>query len=501
MKSNFIILCFLSFGNIALSQISAYTKFEETANIFLSTYVSNGFVDYENVQLSELELDDLINQIELLDLSDLSESQRLAFYINAYNLLVIAGIVEKYPITSVKEIGGFFDRKKHKVAGENLSLNTIEKDILLKKYNDPRYHFALICGAIDCPRIRSEAIMAASLDAQLEDWTRRSLNDPLFVKRENDKVGISEIFKWYIDDFKGSKSGVLEFINKYVDEPLVKSNVSYYNYNWTLNDTKYSTDIGKTGVSNNSFRYVTSAAIPKGGVEAKVFNNLYSQNDGSRSTYFTTSFNFLYGISNRFNLGFTGRYRRARNSSLPSSAFDVFQELDGISGRQRITAIGPQIRWAPFKSLEGFSLQSSLTMSIGDQLQGDSGGSIFLDWDGPVFQTQFFNDRSIGDYFSLFTEVDVVVEGIGGDNNVSFPMTAIFSWFPQSKMTVYGLVGFAPALQRTFEYYRQIGLGYKYQVSRNFEIELLATNFSNRYLNDVNGSAATYNIGFRYSRN
>lgn len=501
----FLIICFPYF--VFSQETNSLQLFEEQTDQFLLKYVADGYVEYKDIMKDPVELKSLLNQIQEMPLTDFSEAQRQSFYINAYNLIVIDQVVKNYPVNSVMDIPGFFDRTKYIVAGTSMSLNKIEKDILLKEYKDSRFHFVLICGAMDCPKLWKHAIRWDNLNDILESRSKMVLNDTTFLRKTNQGIGLSEIFKWNRFEFNG-KEDMIEFINSYRDEPILPDdNIYYYDYDWTLNDTRFSSEsYGHNG--NNSYRYVTSAAVPKGGIEVKIFNNLYSQIEGTgealdnRSTYFTSSISFLYGISNRFNLGFASRYRRVLNNQLPSSVFDVFGALSEGNGRQRVSAFGPQIRWAPFKSLSNFSIQSSFTFPIGQDLSGGS-SSPFLDWSGPVFVTQFFNDKSIGDKFSLFTEIDLWIEEIGGSekaNRVSTPMTVIFSWFPKKNFTVYGLVGYSPYIEAPYDYFTQLGMGVKYQLSPQFEIEVLATDFSNRYLNSISGSAATYNIGFRYSR-
>jgi len=482
------------------AQADRYSAFTQQTDQFLKSHVTKGFIDYEKAQGNKSTLASLSEQISSLDLTSLSDDQKIAFYINAYNITVIESVVASYPIPSVMEIGGFFDRKKHTIAGQSITLNHLEKNILLKKFPDARYHFVLVCGAVDCPQISNKAITANGLSDQLNEATNTALNADYFIREKYGKTGISEIFKWYQSDFGGSKSSAVDFINKYRDSKISGADTYFYEYNWSLNDTKNAGYGSLDGANAN--RYVTSAAISEGGVEVKLFNNLYTQNDGSRSTYLTSNLSFLYGLNNRFNIGFTGRYRRVLNASADSSPLDVLGSVSGVDGRQRISAFGPQIRWAPFKSLGGFSIQSSLTFPIGDQLTG-SEDAPFLDWDGPVFLTQFFYDQSIGDKFSVFTEVDIIAEEIGGagkSNRVSLPVTSIFSWYPKQNVTIYGLAGFSPFVVSPFDYFVQAGIGFKYQVTPNFEIELLSTAFTNKYLVGVDGNASTYNIGVRYSR-
>ena len=481
-------------------------EFENKTDQFLSQYVVNGFVDYKAINEGQEDLIQLIDMVEEMQFKLFNDVEKQAFFINVYNLIVIDQIVKNYTTSSVKEISGFFDRTKYRVGGESMTLNKIEKDILLRRYKDSRFHFVLVCGAKDCPKIWDKAYRSNSLEEQLTERTKAALNDSGFLKMTDGGYGLSEIFKWNRFEF-GGKAEVVKFINSYRDDPIdLNSKTSYYTYDWTLNDIVYKGNSNYDS-ANNSFRYVTSAAIPKGGIEIKIFNNLYSQtkdhpsNAKRRSTYFTTSISFLYGSNNRFNIGFVTRYRRVRNS-FDTSALDVFKSTDGHFSKQRISAVGPQIRWAPSDKWPNLSIQSSLTFHLGNRLSGDMGDS-FLDWSGPVFLTQFFNDKSIGDKFSLFTEIDLLIEEIGGSgkaNRVSTPVTGILGWFPVKNLTIYGLLGYSPYFVKPYDYFTQIGIGIKYQFSRNFELELLYTDFSNRYLNSISGEASTYNIGFRYSR-
>lgn len=469
---------------------------------FLKKHVRDGRVDYEKVKDSPT-LTGLQEALRDIKVDDTFDNKNKAFYINAYNLLVIYAVAQEYPVNSVQEVSSFFDRKNYTIAGQKYSLNGLEKDFIFKKFPDPRLHFVLVCGAIDCPPITNFAYRAEALDAQLDTQTKASLNNPNFIKEENGKIGISNIFKWYNNDFGGSTRKAITYINTYREAAISPSaNTYFYDYNWGLNDVKTAGAAG--GVAANAFRYVTSAAIPKGQTELKVFNNLYSQKTGdgndlnSRSTFFTSSISALYGINNRFNAGLEIRYRRTLNSGIPSSALDAFGNLDGLNGRQGITGIGPRIRWAPIPKWSGFSLQSTFTFPIGSELSGGN-GKPFIEFDGPIFWTQFYYDQSIGSRYSIFLELDLLFEDLGKGNSFSTPATVIFSYFPTTKWTLYGLAGYSPRIQSPFDYFHQAGLGTKYQITRKFEIELLYTSFRNKFIKSVDGVANTFNLGVRFT--
>ena len=501
-------------------------QFFADVDVFFKQYVTDGKVNYTALHTTG-DLMPLIIKVEKADLNGADEATKKAFFINAYNLHVIDLALKAYPLKSVQDIPGFFDMEKINVGSKKLTLNKFEKEYMLKPYGDSRLHFVLVCGAAGCPPITDFAYMPTQLEAQLEQQTKLALNDPTFVRSNDNNTELSQIFKWYVDDFGGSKDEVIHFINSYRDTPI-SDNTSYYTYDWTLNDilvkgTGNLGDASGDSGGNNASRYVVSSTIPVGSYEIKIFNNLYSQkigNDGDltdRSSFFTTTLTAFYGLNNRFNVGINTRWRKVRNHALPSSPFGVFGSDENDSTRSGVTGFGPMIRWAPILAWENFSIQSSYTFAIGDELKGNS-SEPFIDWNGPVWNTQFFNDFPLGDNFSLFMEIDFIWEDMGSDkpsqgvyfdNKTTTPITVILSYFPNSKTTIYALTGYAPSwsLENEFgesgltlsDYFYQGGIGGKYQFTPKFEIELLYSDFTTKFLKDSEGQAATYNLGLRFN--
>ncbi|MEM6320806.1 MAG: DUF547 domain-containing protein [Bacteroidota bacterium] len=508
---NLLVATFFILSNLSAQDINQ--QFFDDTDAFLKAQVTNGLVNYTTVKGNE-QLASLIKQVETANLGNVSSATRKAFYINAYNLHVINAAVEAYPIQSVQDIAGFFDRKKVKVAGESFTLTSFEKERLLKPYQDARLHFVLVCGALGCPPITDFAYTPDNLDAQLDQQTKLALDNPTFLKIEGNSLSLSQIFNWYTDDFGGNKKGIIDFINQYRTYTVpTTAKISYYPYDWTLNDASKgsaATTIDNTANGNNTARYIVSSTIPKGSFEFKIFNNLYTQKTGNsgnltdRATFFTTTLSALYGLNNRLNVGINTRYRRVSNEKLPSSALDVFgsPSLEG-NARQGLTAFGPQIRYAPVEKWTNFSIQSSFVFPIGEDLAG-SATQPYIDWNGATWHTQFFNDFPIGSNFSLFTEVDVLLEDIGSAanghlNRLSTPAILIFSYNPNRKTTLYTIGGFSPFWQSSFDYFLQGGVGAKYQFTPNLELELLVTDFTNKFLLDTGGQASTFNVGFRFN--
>ena len=207
----------------------------------LQQYVRNGQVKYKELQKDNLKLDRLARQVASFEVSKASPSERKAFYINAYNILVLKQVMEHYPLKSVMDIPGFFDRQKYKVAGEELTLNELENKKLRAPFKDARIHFALVCAAKSCPPLLNKAYTPQKVENQLETQTRLALQDPSFIRvlPQQRQVQVSEIFKWYEPDFLAEAESILSYINKYRAKPLPQQyKQGYYTYDWALNEVK-----------------------------------------------------------------------------------------------------------------------------------------------------------------------------------------------------------------------------------------------------------------------
>ena len=512
------------FAQLSIAQSA---DFFDKADSFFKDHVTNGAVDYASVK-KDPRTAEFVSEIANTKLNSLDRDSKLSYLINAYNLLVISQVVEYYPIASVQETGAFFEQNNVTVGGKKTSLNKFEKEEILPA-GDGRLHFVLVCGALGCPPITNFAYTPNKLEQQLECQTKQALNDPAFLTLNNNVAQISKIFEWYATDFGSNKQARINFINKYSNKRLPSNTkFKYVDYDWALNESGASSSadvsVGKKAGANQS-RYVTSSAIRKGTFEIKLFNNLFTQrtNPGfeasefdfpQRNNFFTSTFSALYGLNNRFNVGFEFKYRRVSNAIPNSSALGVLSNSEGVdvfSRRARVTGIGPKIRWAPIPAWSTFSLESTLQLPVGDFLTGraaDPANGIealtFIDWDGVFWNTQFFNDVAIGTRFSLFTELDFFFEDLGSEdegrtNRFSTPFTAIFSYFPNPKTTIYALGNYSPIYLDDFSYFYQYGVGFKYQFTSDFELELLVTDFTTQFTDENDRTAATFNIGLRYS--
>lgn len=234
MRKYFIVLFIcLSFNFYAQEADSFFSKADE----FFKINVNDGKVAYVKIHSDRTLLDEIMNLAENYEISKDDANIYQAFWINAYNLSVIKGIVDNYPIKSPMDKSGFFDGIKYKLGGKKITLNDIEHKLLRKEFNDTRIHFVLVCGAKGCPPLISNVYSPESLDEQMTKQTKNAMNGNYFIKVDSKKKRVygSEILKWYKDDFTKNGSEI-DFINEYRDNAIPDNfKLSYYSYNWELN--------------------------------------------------------------------------------------------------------------------------------------------------------------------------------------------------------------------------------------------------------------------------
>jgi len=208
----------------------------KTFNQLLSSYVSTyGKVNYKGLKADNAKLDKYLSLLESLSINDTwSRNDKLAFWINAYNAYTIKLILNNYPVKSITDLEGGkpWDKKWIKLNGKTLSLNNIENDIIRPQFNESRIHFAVNCAAKSCPPLLNEAFDATKLDNQLEQQTKRFINNKGFNTLSKNKITISKIFEWYAADF----GNVAEYINRYAPEVSKSAKIDYKEYNWALNE-------------------------------------------------------------------------------------------------------------------------------------------------------------------------------------------------------------------------------------------------------------------------
>jgi len=236
MKKLFILTLSILALSVSESHSQTVQNFFDEADALFKSYVSDGKVDYPAIKINPDNLNLALETAKQIRVSIKDPKTYQAFWINAYNLAVIKGIIDNYPIRSPLDKKGFFDSIKYDLGGSSITLNDIENKNLRAQFDDARFHFVLVCGAIGCPPIISKAYTPSNLENLLEQQTIKALNDSSFVKVSDKKVAVSEIFKWYKGDFVKEGRTEIDFLNDYRKVKVPNdAKVTYYSYDWRLN--------------------------------------------------------------------------------------------------------------------------------------------------------------------------------------------------------------------------------------------------------------------------
>lgn len=232
----------------------------------LKAHVHDDRFDYAKLKAEPGQLDQYLKALASVqpeELAGWTREQRYAFWINAYNAFTVKKVVSNYPLKSIKDLDGalglksvfdddFIALRLHpegKDAGpspkeERLSLNDIENGILRPEFKDARVHAAINCASISCPALSSEAFVAEKLDKQLDERMRAFLADPRRNRfdAEKGRAEVSEVFKWFKEDFERDAGGVREFLLRFApkaaQELLKAAKLEHLDYDWSLNDVE-----------------------------------------------------------------------------------------------------------------------------------------------------------------------------------------------------------------------------------------------------------------------
>jgi hypothetical protein len=225
---------------LSCSAASAAVTRDSLWNVLLHRYVITGDVSYTGFK-ADPAFADVIRQFTSTDPDAIQNQQdRLAFWINAYNLYTIKLICDHLPVPSIKAISAKpWDDAFITIHGTKYSLNNIEENIIRKKFHEPRIHFALVCAAKSCPPLRSEAYVGAKLDKQLADNGAAFFRDPKKNRYDapTGTIFLSPIFGWYKEDFIAKSGSVQQFVKPYLNAPAITSQtpIRYTDYDWSLN--------------------------------------------------------------------------------------------------------------------------------------------------------------------------------------------------------------------------------------------------------------------------
>ena len=254
-------------------------SFHDKCAAILNRFVDDkGMVDYRKLKLKKLELKQLLGEFTKLSRNEYNswpKEDKIAFWINAYNIQMLKIIVDNYPIESSrilrilwgpdsirhinKRIGGI-NKQKFYVMEEEFTLLEVERRFFRKEFDEPRVFFALSHANLSGPPLRNEPYYGHKLLHQLDDQAKKFLSSPLAfrINRKKQRVYLSAIFQptWFGSEFirkygtnkkfkdqQPAVRAVLNFLTNYISEQdthflkVENYSVEYMRYDWRLNDS------------------------------------------------------------------------------------------------------------------------------------------------------------------------------------------------------------------------------------------------------------------------
>ena len=235
---NILFMCFV-FSDFVEQE---YSQFDSV----LSKYVdSNGLVNYGALIENPYNINEyleFIKKVSPISHPELfpTKSDKLAYWINAYNALIIKLMIDN-PDKNILEIsfGHLIWLTQFEVGSKKISLHKIEHKILRRL--DPRIHFVISCGSKSCPPLGKRIFLGSTVEEQLDSSTKDFINNKnnVFVSFENNTIYLSKIFKWYKKDFIDVKKYIVKYLNDDTSFNQIKNfKIKYNDYDWSLNNQK-----------------------------------------------------------------------------------------------------------------------------------------------------------------------------------------------------------------------------------------------------------------------
>lgn len=502
MKRRFIYIVGLFFINILVTKGQDLKTFWTTADAFLETYAQKGSVQYKVLEKEPQALDDLVKTIGTIDISQASKTEQKAFYINAYNLLVIQGVVQHFPVASPNEVIDFWEGIEYTVANKQYVLDAL-KAFILAEYADARLHFVLVNGTASAAPIADFAYRPAELDNQLDQQVIAAVNSNKFIQWDKtyNVVILPRMFKRYAKDFGSS---VVTYINEYRVQKMADDvQIKYANEDWGLNDYYENIEFVLASKRKKTHSPAYFITLPKNSLELILFNSLFTVTYGdatlgTRSSYYNGFFSANYGITGRLDVGINFLLRSSRERDpYSSSPFRVFEFERNVPSRSRtstayadwgVSHIGFQVRFAPFKKIS-LTLEQGFLFPIQGLPTDNTVDNSFYNITQAYYIHMFSSKLQLMLVFTYWQPFR-----FNGEFNIQPPMLRGFlNYFVTPRVSLFA----------TSMYFVEWGVGVRVMLTPKFEIQGMYSYFLpipgvQELFSGGSSSIMTYNMGLRY---
>ncbi|KAL5078631.1 hypothetical protein RYX36_007052, partial [Vicia faba] len=209
----------------------------------------------------------IVEELQRVEMSDLSREETIAFFLNLYNMMTIHAILVWGHPDGILERRRLFGDFKYVIGGSTYSLSAIQNGILrgnqrqpytlMRPFGakdkrlmvalslpEPLIHFALVCGTRSGPALRCYS--PRDIDSELMDAAHNFLRNGGVLIDFTAKIAYtSKILKWFSLDFGKNEVEVMKHVSIYLDpsesellfDLLATSElkVIYQPYDWGLN--------------------------------------------------------------------------------------------------------------------------------------------------------------------------------------------------------------------------------------------------------------------------
>lgn len=222
-------------------------EFTQNLDQLIREHATEDGLKYRELIRKETELQRLTAWMAHTDPLQYEGLERKAFFTNAYNLCVLAQVQSHltqstiFQDFSILSIEGVFEGSNCQFRDFSLSLDEIEKFVLIRHFEDPMLHFGLNCASCSCPPLL-QAFYPETIDEELLKLGRRFLQKTTYYDVRTDTVHVSRLFEWYAQDF-APDGNLRESLARMVEGELGQhlreaGNLSYLPYDWKLNVAK-----------------------------------------------------------------------------------------------------------------------------------------------------------------------------------------------------------------------------------------------------------------------
>ena len=229
------IITFFSISLYFALHLNAQPDYKSIAPFFKKYISEEGIIDYKVLKKNKLELAKVLKKFTSMPPKDeWHRNERLAYWLNVYNLQMMSMLVENYPAKNILDLygGKIWQVKCAEIDGKSYCLDEIENDIIRKELKEPRIHFALYSGAVSSPDLLNDAFTPSNMNQNFELLTKRFINSPNNVISK-EKANLSMVFDWYKADFKD----IVAFINKYSKVKIEgNTEITFLEFDWRLKD-------------------------------------------------------------------------------------------------------------------------------------------------------------------------------------------------------------------------------------------------------------------------